>query len=431
MITNERQYKITKSALAQLDESIKRFDIENASKSIGNRTLAEAELRGLESEREVLSDQLKDYELLKSGAVKQFEAQSLEELPDLLVKARISKGLSQRDLAERLSLKEQQIQRYESEKYAAASLRRIVEIADALGLNISKHARLEATPQKAQPLEEEEKFDLARFPLKEMYQRGWFADFRGSFRDAEASSHHLLHDFLSIMGPRPIDVLYRMHVRGGSRLDSYALLAWECRAWRLAEEEHVNVSFDRSRITEAWLHQLIQLSVQENGARLAKEYLKDAGIALVVEPHLSRTYLDGASFLMSKGHAVIGLTLRYDRLDNFWFVLLHEIAHLILHARATAIQQFFDDLDAQPDEVESQADQFASETLVPSDVWETSVARYVRSAAAVKSLAGELGISPALVAGKIRKEAENYIILKELIGVGAVRAQFPEVKFGQ
>src|SRR5439155_4326808 len=150
--------------------------------------------------------------------------------------------------------------------------------------------------------------------------------------------------------------------------------------------------FDRSRITTTWLHELIQLSVENNSARLAKEYLKDAGITLVVEPHLSRTYLDGAAFLISKPRAIIGLTLRYDRLDNFWFVLLHEIAHLLLHARVSAVQQFFDDLDAQPDDIESQADNFASESLVPSDVWETSIARYVRTPAAVKRLAEQLGI---------------------------------------
>src|SRR6266446_5762131 len=127
MITNERQYKITKAALGKLNESIKGFDLERARAAIGNRKLAQARLDALESEREALSDQIKEYETLKSGAVEHFRTESLEEFPSILVRARIAKGMSQRQLAERLGVKEQQIQRYEAEKYATASLRRIIE----------------------------------------------------------------------------------------------------------------------------------------------------------------------------------------------------------------------------------------------------------------------------------------------------------------
>jgi len=70
------------------------------------------------------------------------KAQSLSELPGILIKARIARGLSQRDLAETLGLKEQQIQRYESEEYATANLRRLAEVAEALRLNISEVAEL-------------------------------------------------------------------------------------------------------------------------------------------------------------------------------------------------------------------------------------------------------------------------------------------------
>ncbi len=55
------------------------------------------------------------------------------------------------------------------------------------------------------------------------------------------------------------------------------------------------------------------------------------GIHLILVSHLPKTYLDGAAMLMPNGTPVIGLTLRHDRVDNFWFTLLHELAHVARH----------------------------------------------------------------------------------------------------
>lgn len=145
MITNERQYKISKSQLAKLKSAVEGFDLKEAAERIGSRVLAKAELDALKSEAEVLSSQIQDYEVLKSGAVKVLEAESLEELPSILIRARIAKGLSQKQLAEKLGLKQQQIQRYESEVYASANQTRIVEIANALGLKFRQVAELSAS----------------------------------------------------------------------------------------------------------------------------------------------------------------------------------------------------------------------------------------------------------------------------------------------
>ncbi len=85
----------------------------------------------------MLSEQLFDYEALKLGAVNVFNVTSLQELPMLLIQARIAQGLTQRQLANELKLKEQQIQRYESEVYASANIRRLAKIADVLNLEVT------------------------------------------------------------------------------------------------------------------------------------------------------------------------------------------------------------------------------------------------------------------------------------------------------
>ena len=136
MITNERQYRITKSQIINLTKAAKNFTLEDTTNLTDSNNLARIELDALKSEIEVLSNQLFEYETLKLGAVNVFKANSLQELPMLLIQARIAQGLTQRQLANKLELKEQQIQRYESEVYASANIRRLAEIADVLNLEI-------------------------------------------------------------------------------------------------------------------------------------------------------------------------------------------------------------------------------------------------------------------------------------------------------
>lgn len=431
MILNERQYRITKTRLSEFREAIRAYDMQKATALIGDKLIAEAQLHALESEHAVLSDQLREYESLKAGTVERLEVHSLAELPNLLIMARIASGLSQRELAERLGLKEQQIQRYEAEGYTSASLRRLIEISNALGLKISERARIEVRNSEVKPTTEDSNLDWDRFPLKEMYRRGWFRGFYGSLHEAEANSIELLTAFFGQFAGQGLEALHRKHVRTDSTLDEYCLLAWQCRVLNRAREERLAVSFKRSCMTAKWMQKLAKLSVQETGPVLAKEYLRESGITLILEPHLPQTYLDGAALLLTGERPVIGMTLRYDRLDNFWFVLFHELAHLVLHLGKAGIDRFFDDLEGKADEVEREADEFATEHLIPNEIWETSVAKYDRSPESIKDLAEELGISSAIVAGRIRKESANYLILNELIGAGQVRRQFGEVKFGR
>jgi HTH-type transcriptional regulator/antitoxin HigA len=262
-----------------------------------------------------------------------------------------------------------------------------------------------------------------------MYRRGWFPEFFGSFREAEANAESLIRPLIMLANRPGADALHRKHVRSGARLDEYALLAWECRVLALAQKEQVQ-AFDASKVTKEWFRRLVQLSGEDQSAVRARDYLADAGITMVVEPHLPQTYLDGACIANTSRQVVIGMTLRFDRLDNFWFVLLHELAHCVLHLYKVAIDSFFDDLESTGDKLEQEADTFAGESAVPSAVWETAIARYTRTERAVVDFAEELGISPALIAGKIRREADNYFVLNNLVGIGNVRRQFPEVNFG-
>jgi HTH-type transcriptional regulator/antitoxin HigA len=140
MITNERQFRISRAQLEKFRSTAGAFDHNEAAKRSGSPILARAEQAALQSQIEELAEKLREYEALQSGTVSVFKADSLSALPRILIQARIARGLSQRDLAGKLDLKEQQIQRYESEEYATASLRRLAEVAKALNLNITESA---------------------------------------------------------------------------------------------------------------------------------------------------------------------------------------------------------------------------------------------------------------------------------------------------
>ncbi len=425
MIANERQYRITKGQLGKLRASADAFAMDEATSRLGSRELAEAEYNALKSEVESLAEYVREYEALKSGIVTNFAATSIDELPRILIQARIARGLTQKELADLLGLKEQQIQRYESEEYLSTNLRRLAEVADALDLNLNEVAEFQTTPEK-----QTVKLDWAMFPVKEMYCRGWFEGFTGSLSAALAEADSLVEQFVRGVVKRPAFAFHRKRVRTGSTLDPYALMAWECRALSLARQSPPKVVFDRGKLNEKWLRATAQLSRFEDGPTRVREWLSDVGITLVVEPHLTGTHLDGAA-LLHDGMPIVGMTLRYDRLDNFWFVLLHELVHIVKHLRKGKTEDIFDDLEATADDMEREADELAGQFLIPDDAWETALARYLRTPESVEALAEELGIGSSIVAGRIRREADNYVLLSDMVGQGEARRHFPDVHFGQ
>lgn len=137
MIRNERQYRITKTQAQKFEEALNGL----MSRRDGDPLLLQLESDALESQLEELREQIEKYEGLRSGETSSIVVNSFEELPHALVKARIALGLSQKDLAERLGMKEQQVQRYESTNYQSASMTRLHEVVQALGVNV----RLEFT----------------------------------------------------------------------------------------------------------------------------------------------------------------------------------------------------------------------------------------------------------------------------------------------
>lgn len=272
--------------------------------------------------------------------------------------------------------------------------------------------------------------DWRRFPVKAMAKLGWIP----IARNLEARAEEFVGDLIRRAGGPEVAgaALYRKndHARANAKMDPYALKAWCWKVLAEANEARPPVSYEPGTITLDFLRQLTRLSWSEEGPRLAKEFLAKHGIPLVVVPHLPKTYLDGAALKLGDGTPVIGLTLRYDRIDNFWFCLLHELAHVGRHMDNDGDVAFVDDLTlrdmegGRQDPKETQADEWAEEALVPHAIWEASEARWNPTPMAVVNLSKTLQVHPAIVAGRIRHEQKNYRLLSHFVGTGEVRRQF-------
>lgn len=133
MITNELQYRITKRWAKRFEQAVAQVEDQHADL---HPRLRQAMREGFESQLEELRQQLATYEALRSGQIAVLELDSLAHLPDALIRARIAAGLTQKALADRLGIKEQQVQRYEATRYAGVSLQRVHTIAEAIGVKI-------------------------------------------------------------------------------------------------------------------------------------------------------------------------------------------------------------------------------------------------------------------------------------------------------
>lgn len=269
--------------------------------------------------------------------------------------------------------------------------------------------------------------ELRRYPIAEMLKRGWFSGFTGTLAEAKRQLEDLFAGFVGALGGGALrPALNRQHIRNGSIQDDYALAAWRIRVVGLALKESLP-PYRKGTVTAAFTGELARLSYLDAGPKLAREFLNKNGIHLVVERHLPGTHLDGAAIKMPDGSPLVALTLRHDRLDNFWFTLCHELAHVALHLDRDNIEAFYDDLDdTSREECEKEADAYAQEALIPAKQWKASGLQRHAPAEKVYALAARLRIHPAIPAGRVRFERKNYLLLKDLVGNGQVRRLFPE-----
>lgn len=273
-----------------------------------------------------------------------------------------------------------------------------------------------------------EAFDWAKFPISEMTKRGWINLERR--RNQNDKTLEAVRAFIeqALGGVKP-GVLARRTIKGAafSWQSQYALIAWQARVLQKASDPNYRPTrrFDLKSLSDEFFRDLVSLSPLSDGPVQAVSRLRDIGIVVIVEEHLSKTKLDGAAMLSGTGVPIIGLTLRFDRIDNFWFTLLHECAHIWKHLSNPG-DVFLDRLaDKESSEtIEKEADRIARDLLIPRSHWKSASVRQMPTKTGIREFAAAENIHPAIVAGRIQRETENYSVFTDLVGRGAVRKLF-------
>ncbi|MBU1077421.1 MAG: hypothetical protein KKH98_09025 [Spirochaetes bacterium] len=275
-------------------------------------------------------------------------------------------------------------------------------------------------------LEEDTDIDWQKFPITEMVKRKLFPDFTGTVVQAKENAEELIRKFFRNAGVRNIQpALYRKNVRAGSCMDEYALFVWHAIVENKAEKNLLPNKYKHGTINREFMKKLAGLSYFKEGPQLAKEFLEKNGIHLIIEPHFRKTYLDGAAIRNKDKNPIVALTLRYDRIDNFWFSLCHELAHIVLHLdKDQAENPFFDNLEVEGNDLEKEADHQTKDWLIPRKEWERSDVLNHPLPVYIKEFAEQLKIHPAIIAGRIRHERKNYRILSQMVGKDEVRRLF-------
>lgn len=296
-------------------------------------------------------------------------------------------------------------------------------------------------------------YNPQEYPINEMYKAGYFPQMESLYRVKE-NAEELLDRLLAPLRSLSAQRIYCRHAKVSvsaadihnnkfkneisekpndyiavelESINENALIAWQARVMQIAEEQIIS-EFSFEMFTKEFMRNIIHLSVFSNGPLLAQEALLASGIHFVILPHLTKTYLDGACFMGLDKKPIIAMTLRHDRLDNFWYTLAHELAHVFLHLKNN--YAFFDDTEKggfdDCDQFEKEANDLCVEILIPGKEWQREKERLLNTIdeKMVISFANRVGISPAIVAGRARWERKEYSIFTNLVGNGYVKRCF-------
>jgi HTH-type transcriptional regulator/antitoxin HigA len=283
-----------------------------------------------------------------------------------------------------------------------------VLFSDALGtsaefwLNLESAYRLDRVRQRSSVESSVSRkariYSLA--PVKELMKRGWI---KATDKIDELEKEVLKFLRLPDLEHLPA-VAAHFRTSNAGLIDSPSLIAWV----RKVEMEAQKMScppFDRSKFKKA-LPGLRALSAMENGPDVAMRSLRKLGIRVVLVSHLPQTRVDGAAYWLDSSSPVIAISLRLDRIDNFWFTLMHEIGHL-LESPSSRKGYIDSNIEKEPEkEEEKKANAFARDQLIPQNVWKDFVTNNSPYFSRLKVFvfARSIEVHPAVVVGRLQYE---------------------------
>lgn len=333
-----------------------------------------------------------------------------------------ARGWTQDDLAEVVGRSRAHINRLISGKTAINSST-ANELADAFGtspelwMNLQTAFELAVVSSKNREISRKSKL-YSKVPIRELQKRGWIAK-DVSLDLLEIAVCRFL-DVLSIDDEPVIQMAAKKSTDYGPNSSSPFQTAWYKRTYKLASCLTAN-RYDDGTFPQL-IEELLKLAGDTADLRRISPLLAQYGIRLLFVEHLPKTKLDGAAFWLNDDSPVVALTLRLDRIDNFWHVLIHELIHIKYRDGVV----FDDDLlshsnDENLPDCEKRANDEARQLLVPLEKMQSFIARhkplYYREK--VVQFAKARGVHPGIVVGQLqwRDELEWSQLRKLLVSV--------------
>jgi HTH-type transcriptional regulator/antitoxin HigA len=171
-----------------------------------------------------------------------------------------------------------------------------------------------------------------------------------------------------------------------------------------------------SGLDSKYLASLARESVEPKNVISLPEKLREVGVVLVHARVPERAKIDGIVTLLETGHPVVGIGFRYPRLDYYWFTLLHELSHIVLHFDLLnePILDDFEDV-GRTTPIEAQANRLAKDSIVPRHLWRNSRVHYDKSSGAIIEFSKQIGVHPALIAGLLQREDNSYEKYRKIV----------------
>ncbi len=313
-----------------------------------------------------------------------------------------ARGWSQKDLAEIMGRPIQAINEIvggskQITPNTAHELAQVFGTSPELWMNLETNYRLHLAEKNQESSEiprRSKVYSLA--PIKELIKRGWIKN-----PDSVSELEKSVCAFLGIKSPEDVPAfevaVSRRHSveRGPVETAQIAMLK---RAKHLVASQKVG-RFDRKKFRAA-IPQLLEFAKDVEGAARVPKFLADLGVHFVIVPSLPQSFLDGATY-NPDGNPVIVMSLRYDRIDNFWFTLMHEIAHVDSGHRGV----YIDDLEKDAKNAEEkQADDSAEDWLIERGRFKAFVqaTKPHFSRQSIVKFAEEVGRHPGIVLGRLQ-----------------------------
>lgn len=418
IILNEKEAREARGRIARLSEALHSENaLEPVVAGLPPEVISQVS-RMMKAERDRLEESIAAYEQAKETRRPSALKTLINHDPGLmLIVARIANGHSQKDLAWRLGVREQQVQRWEAERYAQISLKNYKRVAMLLGVRLSADMPDDPAFRGLDKVIDDVSKPEIKKILKHGRDNGWFDE---DFSE-EQLRRFIAENRIDFGSPG----LLRTGLNIVDHTEDVMLHAWRARVTARAREAFDAKEDIHEPLELKWIPDLVRLSREQDGPRRAVSMLMERGITLIIETHIPGLKIDGAAFIVD-GRPVIGMTLRTDTVDSFWFTLMHELAHVTLHFSTGLAVGFYDQTDQETsvDEQEEEANRFASNLLIPEERWRRSTARIAKSASVIERFANDLGIHPAIVFGRIRKERNEWSLFTNKIGRNTVRRLF-------